>query len=471
MFSASQVCHYWRSVLTSSPFLWTRINCRCAPRSLASLERSKSIPIQLRLERSFSNVALRGVLLHESGISSLITSYHPREIQSSRKLLTGSRQSLEQVHIYAGQNMWGQEDPIHDLWDHLPSLRELVVFRYQLPIARLDAHNLVHMVLERVCDMWHRKFTVRTILDTLLRCPLLETLLLDHSGIISQDSSSPSSVCLRHLRSIELGQDEARSGLITSLQFSRSIAVGFRMIRQYHIYNDTPSELVAAIQHVLGRTDIRSITLAASHNYTHMGILIRFEGPGGTLEITTERMYSPSPPHVLLALETLLRSPLPGIETATELHIVGCPFDRSQAFRRVNKAMRNLTSISFFNCDEDQVFRLLTQTHDSSPPFPCLERVMVLGHEPKLEHMARRRKKLGVSLKTFVIGRWPKGFVYNSLTNSAALRGLVGDLRVGCPTEILEWGTGNDILDLWSHSGVPVSLSEKFACTGPHSTI
>ena len=39
LFSASQVCQHWRTVLTSSASLWTRISCNHGPRAIASLER------------------------------------------------------------------------------------------------------------------------------------------------------------------------------------------------------------------------------------------------------------------------------------------------------------------------------------------------------------------------------------------------------------------------------------------------
>ena len=361
------------------------------------------------------------------------------------------------------------EAPAHSIWDHLPSVRELLVSCNTIQIGKLNAPNLVHLALERT-GRRQTPVTVRAVLDMLCECPLLETFLLSNSGLPPEDSSGYPPVCLPRLRSIELGEDEVHSGLVTSLEFSRNIVAGFRTIANERIYTDDLSALITPIQHILGRIDSRSITLAASPDHSYPEILINFEGPGGSLEITTEGKYSEQP-HVLLALERMRFFPLPGIENVTELHIVGCSFDRSETFRRVNAAMQNLVCISFFHCDESQVYRLLTRTHNLLPPFPRLECIMVLGHESTLEHMARRRMNMGIPIKTLVLGRGCKGFWYTPLKDYTVLRGLVGDLRAGCPTEILKWGTWNDILQIWSPTAVPVSPVGKLDRTWSHPTM
>jgi len=48
------------------------------------------------------------------------------------------------------------------------------------------------------------------------------------------------------------------------------------------------------------------------------------------------------------------------------------------------------------------------------------------------------------------------------------IRELVDDLRTGCPTEILEWGIGNEVLTLWSTAETqgPVSPNRKLMVLG-----
>jgi len=71
--------------------------------------------------------------------------------------------------------------------------------------------------------------------------------------------------------------------------------------------------------------------------------------------------------------------------------------------------------------------------------------------------MARTRRDRGVPLKTLVVGRLPRE--YDHLEDYTAPEEFVDDLRIGCPTEILGWGTGNEVLSVWSAGEVPGPVS------------
>jgi len=61
--------------------------------------------------------------------------------------------------------------------------------------------------------------------------------------------------------------------------------------------------------------------------------------------------------------------------------------------------MQNVISISFFHYEGPRMFGLLTSTNPSSPPFPHLERVMVLGPEPWLREMVKTIKDMAYRSK------------------------------------------------------------------------
>ena len=69
------------------------------------------------------------------------------------------------------------------------------------------------------------------------------------------------------------------------------------------------------------------------------------------------------------------------------------------------------------------------------------------------------RRDYGVPLKTLVVGRGPRRFEYEHLEDYTVLGELVGDLRIGCSTEVLEWGTENEILNIWSTAEFPDPVS------------
>jgi len=471
LFSASQVCHHWRLVLVSSPSLWTRISCRYAPRTIASLERCKFLPVRLRLEPPLPTATLDSVLLRKNQIASLTISREPERVPLLRQLLMLSRPSVEQLHIYSERIVgWtAEEETVHDVWQDLPSLRELFVCRYSIPIEKLTAPNLIHLALEHTGS--NRNVTIQSVLDMLCGCPLLETLLIIYSGVWRGTTHDHSPVHLPNLRSLELGPYEVRCGLTTYLRFPSNVAAGFRTLLLNDVCRSVPPAVMAAMQHVLGRVDIRRITLAAPPRPDgKTEFLIRFEGLQGSLEITAARSARTHAQvrNVLFSQEGVLFSHSPRIDGVRELHIVGCSFEDGQGFYHISTAMPNLASISFFQCKGHNLLGLLAAINPSSPPFPHLERVMVLGQESGLREIAKARRDHDVPLKTLVVGRVPGGFEHDRLEDYTELGQLVDDLRIGCPTEILEWETGNEILNIWSAINVsgPVSPNANIMVLG-----
>ena len=151
VFSMSQVCRHWRGVLVSFPPLWTRLSCHRVSRTIASLERCKSMSIQLEFDQQSSNVALESVILCGVKISSLAV--RPRFSTSLllHQLFVLSGPSVERLHVYSDtQRVWGvEEKTTYEIWPDLPSLRKLFVSRYSTPISQLSAPNLAHLALER----------------------------------------------------------------------------------------------------------------------------------------------------------------------------------------------------------------------------------------------------------------------------------------------------------------------------------
>ena len=72
----------------------------------------------------------------------------------------------------------------------------------------------------------------------------------------------------------------------------------------------------------------------------------------------------------------------------------------------------------------------------SSPLFPRLEDVIVLGQESGLEDMARKRSDCGMPLKTFAVGEGPGSCGYGNLKDYKVSR------------MICAWGSGGGILSL-----------------------
>ena len=396
-------------------------------------------------------MALENVLLHKNKISSLTIHHHFDPVPLLHRIFMDSKPSVDQVYIYINEQR-GEESAEREVWQDLTSLRELFVYRYSIPIDHLVAPNLVHLALEEGGYNPRLKST----LDMLRGCPLLETLLIVHLSDYSDRTRGHSPICLPHLRAIELGASEVNSGLITHLQFPPNVAVGFRGLGAHAICGEIAPSVMATMQHVLRRVDIRCITLTASP-FLRQLYLVRFEGLGGSLEITILCEGGDAQLRdISFGERGVLFSHSPRIESVRELHIIGLSFDDNRRLDHISTAMPNLISISFFHCFGLHVFgSLLTPTDPSSPPFSRLECIMVLGQDSGLTEMAKARRNSLVPLKTIVIGRGLEEFEYKHLEDYSALEELVEDLRIGCPTEIVEWGTENEILNILSTSKTP----------------
>ena len=446
LFSASQVCQYWRSALVSSPSLWTQFSCHGVPRTIVSLGRCGSLPIQLRIGLRVSEVALEDILLHENKIVSLTVDHPPNKVPRLHPLLVSSRPYLERLHINT-QDFWDRtfrERAMDEVWQGLPSLRDLFVSRYSFPIDQLASPNLTHLALHHTG--YEQNVTAQTILDMLRKCPLLETLLLNYSDAfppITARGHPP--VYLPHLRSIEMGVQEVRSGLITHLNFPKDITAGFRIMQLSELWDNIPS----AMQLALENTDVCRVALTLAPNFQNSGLLVHFEGSQDSLDINVGDINPLNLPTLFGPQGTLFSHKF-RIRDAKELHIINQSTDDIPEPRLFSLAMSNVVSISFYFCSGPQMSELLAPSHPPSLPFPHLERIMVLGSESELEYITRRRRGLGARLKTLVIGQAPEGFEYVHLEDYTVLEGLVDDLWVECPTQLLQWGTRNKIADIWS---------------------
>jgi len=308
------------------------------------------MPIQLEIRQGPSSVAVEKVLL-------LRKQDRLDRIPLLRELFTSSRPSMEQLHIRCQKrSRWrSSERTAHEVWQDLPSLRELFVCQYSIPIDQLTAPNLVHLALEEAGS--RREVTVQSILDAPRGCPRLETFFISHSNVTQDAIRGHSPVSLPHLRSLELGADEVRSGLTAHLQFPRNIAAGFRMLPIIDICGDISPTVLATIHHVLGRIGINCVTFATPPRPEEdFDLLARFEGLGGSLKITTYAETHDELRAILFGHRRILFSHSPRIENVRELHIIDCQFVDSQALDHVSAAMPNVVSISFFHCKEPQVF-------------------------------------------------------------------------------------------------------------------
>lgn len=94
-FAMSQVCRRWRTALISFATLWTRIDCQSLSRTIASLERHRSVPLHLELRKGFSIEVLNMVLDHGSKFASVFARLTQKQLNPLHQhLVTPSVEEL-----------------------------------------------------------------------------------------------------------------------------------------------------------------------------------------------------------------------------------------------------------------------------------------------------------------------------------------------------------------------------------------
>jgi len=164
---------------------------------------------------------------------------------------------------------------------------------------------------------------------------------------------------------------------------------------------------------------------------------------------------------VLFGPGGILSSHSPHIKNVKELHIVGCFFGDGQGFHHTYTAMPEPHLHLLLPLRGTQLVgsTCLNQLFVTSLQIPYLERIVILGPESGLREIAKARKDCGIPSKTIIVERGPSGFEYDRLEDYTVLGQLVDDLRIGCPTEMLEWGIENEILNIWFASNAPGPVS------------
>ena len=435
----SQVCRRWRTVLISSALLWTQIDCQSLTRTIASLERHRSVPLRLELRKGFSNEALNTVLDHGSEYTSVFVYLTTEQTDLLHKGLVTS--SMEEFVLFTDEDYGPPERITVDIRGEFKSLRRLLVSGFTLPIDHIEAPNLIHLALETSYP--GSEYTANSILDMLRGCPQLETVLLNCLVNPTRIQQSYPPITLPNLRSVELGYQEIWAGLVIPLRFPPAVAVAFRgmCVAADHMVRES-------IQHVLAAIDIQSVTLARIVDGVYEE-LFRYEGPNGSLEITTLEGFRS------FGHRELLLSYSQKLDNVKTLRVMNFDIYHDETFAATMSAMNNLISISFVGCPRFP--RPLIPKDGLPVPLPHLKHISGLHPGNSLVELARARKGKGMPLSAVDVNGSPKDV---ETVYIQELREFVEVVKVWRCGRLPERWADNLVLNAWEGAGYdgPVSV-------------
>lgn len=278
----SQVCRYWRNTFTNTPTLWTHFGCKDLARTYAFIERSKSMPIHVRLSPEFCSQSFTALIPHVKRFESLKIEILASELRSkSFPRLRKPAPLLEHLVVAAEDTPHTDDDreaPLPLLFKgDLPRLTRLSL-EYVSPhptwfnISNLTTFLLVHTGSHGGSSSLLLRFFERN--------PGLEDLSITYHGPFVDDALPHDIVTLPRLRKLRLGDCPSKPGILHHLVLPTGVEVSLKA----HIPNSgvgIAAELPLRAQNSPNfLTGIDRISFAEG-NHTN----VHFTGPHGTLYI------------------------------------------------------------------------------------------------------------------------------------------------------------------------------------------
>ena len=183
LISATHVCERWRSILLSTPLLWTEVVFGGPDRTFAYLERSKLTPLRVSICGSRLDSSI-GDMSWIDRINSLCISGNKEQIESTAGQLclpAPLLQSLSFSKPPGPQNWMAESHSIHIptgfLFQHVPSLQNLA-------FLSISPSPVTGIPLQRLTNLrWtNSKVAIKDLFVLLGSAPLLEVIILEFGG-------------------------------------------------------------------------------------------------------------------------------------------------------------------------------------------------------------------------------------------------------------------------------------------------
>jgi hypothetical protein len=365
----THVCRAWRDVFMSRATLWTNFHCADAEKTRVYLERSKSAPINMWLERErglFPNDPFLDVPSHAIGrLKSLCVRTTPDHLEDITKHFVHSAPLLKTLVIDGGSDFGHLTSPVLTsafFGGDLSSLRQLCLYSVCTQLPWRNMNNLKSLTLAFVS---RSTVSLEEILNFFESAPHLSEVTLFSAAptLRAQDGRF---VSLSHLRRLDISGSQPPSLLLNHLVIP--VGAEATISRDPHV-SQIDDLLPRSLNNFQNLSNISEIGLEFGSVNTYM----RFTGPNG--EFCATSRLGPDPTH-------LVTRALERFDTSSTQCLVIEDDDRiTNELHEAIRSMTNLRTLNISRCNDSPSFLLdLYLALDSGGEIAC----------PKLEELVYR---------------------------------------------------------------------------------
>ena len=283
LIALTHVCHSWRELFTSCPLLWTRMDCTNVDKTKIYIERSKSSPLEIHLERSNDRSYREAALvLAATHVGRLRTISAEGDLTRIRTVLVKHFPcpvpSLKTLNIKHFRSYGTPPTLPNELFNGVfSSLHELCLWGGVTPLPWRGLPNLTTFSLSCVPG---DKISITQLLDFLESAPHLRHITFFKSIPDSSNAPAKRLVSLPYLNDLCIVAQPAHSILLNHL----SIPVGASLTLKLTLEdNQSPilSHLPKSLNNLNNISHITAINLCFSLGQRS----VRLNGPSGELYI------------------------------------------------------------------------------------------------------------------------------------------------------------------------------------------
>jgi len=397
----THVCKTWREIFTSRSTLWTDFDFKNADKTRVYLERSKSSPIRLWLERD------DGLLPHDpflqivphaiDRVRHLFIGTTPDHLQEIIDHLSNPAPLLQDLSVFGSS-----DDPFVNpmlattlFGGDLSPLRELCLHSLQTTLPWRNMVNLTTFTLGYVLEP---RVTIGQLLDFFESAPSLLDIDLTFSTP-AFGAQIGRLVSLAHLRKLNICGLHPPALLFEHLL----IPVGVKMSIELDLDGPRIEDyLPKSLDNLKNNSNITKIHIHFGGHFTSMELT----GPSGHVSMTSSEPGAATTRSVAQSLVVLDTSKIKWLEILRSEPL-------SEGFHRALTSMKNLQTLTLSLCKDLRQFILaLAPVPDSADPIVCpsLE-VLVFRTEERFDvetmvEVAAARASAGSPLKSIRIINW-----------------------------------------------------------------